>query len=59
VGNLRLVLAVDVTPGNQHTSKHSSPRLWKFASLVFFLTAKNCGAVDPARTLVPNPQRGA
>jgi hypothetical protein len=30
VGNLRLVLAVDVAPGNQHTSKHSSPRLWKF-----------------------------
>jgi hypothetical protein len=30
VGNLRLVLAVDVAPRNQHTSKHSSPRLWKF-----------------------------
>jgi hypothetical protein len=30
MANLRLVLAVDVAPGNQHTSKHSSPRLWKF-----------------------------
>jgi hypothetical protein len=25
VGNLRLVLSVDVAPGNQHTSKH---RTW-------------------------------
>ncbi len=30
MANLRLVLAVDVAPGNQHTSKHSSPRLWAF-----------------------------
>src|SRR5216683_2102172 len=30
MANLRLVLAVDVAPGNQHTSKHSSPRLWEF-----------------------------
>jgi len=28
MANLRLVLAVDVAPGNEHTSKHSSPRLW-------------------------------
>src|SRR5213080_4133816 len=27
MANLRLVLAVEVAPGNQHTSKHSSPRL--------------------------------
>jgi hypothetical protein len=27
--NLRLVLGVEVAPGNQHTSKHSSPRLWE------------------------------
>src|SRR6516225_3202143 len=30
IGNLRLVLAVEVAPGNQHTSKHSSPRLWEY-----------------------------
>jgi hypothetical protein len=30
MGNLRLVLAVEVAPGNQHTSKHSSPRLRKY-----------------------------
>jgi hypothetical protein len=30
MGNLRLVLAVEVAPGNQHTSKHSSPRLWEY-----------------------------
>jgi hypothetical protein len=30
MANLRLVLAVDVAPGNEHTSKHCSPRLWKF-----------------------------
>jgi hypothetical protein len=30
MANLRLVLAVEVAPGNEHTSKHSSPRLWKF-----------------------------
>ena len=24
------MLAVDVAPGNEHTSKHCSPRLWKF-----------------------------
>jgi Transposase DDE domain group 1 len=30
MANLRLVLAVDVAPGNEHTSKHSSPCLWKF-----------------------------
>jgi hypothetical protein len=30
MANLRLVLAVDFAPANQHTSKHSSPRLWKF-----------------------------
>jgi hypothetical protein len=30
MANLRLVLAVDVAPGNEHTSKHFSPRLWKF-----------------------------
>jgi hypothetical protein len=29
LANLRLVLAVDVVPGNQHTSKHSAPRLWE------------------------------
>jgi hypothetical protein len=29
MANLRLVLAVEVAPGNQHTSKHSSPRLWE------------------------------
>ena len=28
MANLRLVLAAEVVPGNQHTSKHSSPRLW-------------------------------
>jgi hypothetical protein len=28
MANLRLVLAAEVAPGNQHTSKHSSPRLW-------------------------------
>ena len=30
MANLRLVLAVEVAAGNQHTSKHSSPRLWEF-----------------------------
>src|SRR5215470_14942419 len=30
IGNLRLVLALEVAPGNQHTSKHSSPRLWEY-----------------------------
>jgi hypothetical protein len=30
MANLRLVLAVEVAPGNQHTSKHCSPRLWKY-----------------------------
>jgi len=29
MANLRLVLAAEVVPGNQHTSKHSSPRLWQ------------------------------
>jgi len=29
LANLRLVLAVEVAPGNQHTSKHSAPGLWK------------------------------
>jgi Transposase DDE domain group 1 len=29
MANLRLVLAVEVVPGNQHTSKHCSPRLWE------------------------------
>jgi len=29
MANLRLVLAAEVAPGNQHTSKHSSPRLWE------------------------------
>jgi hypothetical protein len=29
LANLRLVLAVEVAPGDQHTSKHSSPRLWE------------------------------
>ena len=28
LANLRLVLAVEVAPGNQHTSKHSAPGLW-------------------------------
>jgi hypothetical protein len=30
MANLRLVLAVEVAPGNQHTSKHSCPRLWEY-----------------------------
>jgi hypothetical protein len=29
LANLRLVLAVEVQAGNQHTSKHSAPELWK------------------------------
>jgi hypothetical protein len=29
LAGLRLVLAVEVAPGNQHTSKHSSPGLWQ------------------------------
>lgn len=29
LANLRLVLAVEVAPGNQHTSKHSAPGLWE------------------------------
>jgi Transposase DDE domain group 1 len=29
MANVRLVLAAEVRPGNQHTSKHSSPRLWE------------------------------
>src|SRR6201987_4767534 len=29
LANLRLVLAVEVAAGNQHTSKHSSPGLWQ------------------------------
>ena len=29
LANLRLVLAVEVQPGNQHTSKHSAPGLWE------------------------------
>ena len=28
MANLRLVLAVEVAPGNEHTSKHCAPRLW-------------------------------
>jgi hypothetical protein len=30
LANVRLVLAVEVAPGKQHTSKHSAPGLWKF-----------------------------
>jgi hypothetical protein len=30
LANLRLILSVEVAPGNEHTSKHSSPGLWKF-----------------------------
>jgi hypothetical protein len=29
MANLRLVLAAELVPGNQHTSKHASPRLWE------------------------------
>jgi hypothetical protein len=29
LANLRLVLAVEVAPGNEHTSKHSAPGLWE------------------------------
>jgi hypothetical protein len=29
MANLRLVLAAEVARGNQHTSKHCSPRLWQ------------------------------
>ena len=29
MANLRLVLAAEVAPGNQHSSKHSAPRLWE------------------------------
>ena len=29
LANLRLVLAFEVAPGNEHTSKHSAPGLWK------------------------------
>jgi hypothetical protein len=29
LGNLRLVLAMEVAAGNQHTSKHSAPGLWE------------------------------
>jgi hypothetical protein len=29
LANLRLILAVEVAPGNEHTSKHSAPGLWK------------------------------
>jgi hypothetical protein len=29
MANLRLVLAAEVAPGNQHTSKQAAPRLWK------------------------------
>jgi hypothetical protein len=29
LGNLRLVLAVEVASGNQHTSRHSAPGLWE------------------------------
>jgi Transposase DDE domain group 1 len=28
LANLRLVLAVEVAPGNEHTSKHAAPGLW-------------------------------
>jgi hypothetical protein len=31
VANLRLMLEVEVQPGNQHTSKHSAPDLWGVA----------------------------
>jgi Transposase DDE domain group 1 len=29
MANLRLVLAAEVAPGNEHSSKHSAPRLWQ------------------------------
>jgi hypothetical protein len=29
LANLRLVLAIEVAPGNQHTSKHAAPGLWQ------------------------------
>jgi hypothetical protein len=29
LANLRLVLAVEVAPGNEHTSQHSAPGLWE------------------------------
>jgi hypothetical protein len=29
LANLRLVLAVEVAPGDEHSSKHSAPGLWK------------------------------
>jgi hypothetical protein len=38
LGNLRLVLGMEVAAGNQHTSKHSSPGLWE---LLDRLSAEN------------------
>ena len=48
MANLRLVLAVDVAPGNEHTSKHCSPRLWKFLD----------GLAPAGEDLVALPQPG-
>ena len=46
MANLRLVLAVEVAPGNQHTSKHSSPRLWE---LLDGLASELSALADPRR----------
>jgi hypothetical protein len=47
MANLRLVLAVDVAPGNQHTSKHSPPRLWKFLDSLAPEQRRGCSAAIP------------
>jgi hypothetical protein len=45
LANLRLVLAVEVAPGNQHTSKHCAPGLWKLIDGL----ADELAVADPRR----------
>src|SRR5271163_660839 len=45
MANLRLVLAVEVAPGNQHTSKHSAPPM----GVVGWLGSRTAAMADPRR----------
>jgi hypothetical protein len=56
MGNLRLVLAMEVAAGNQHTSKHSSPGLWE---LLDRLAPEHKPANRAERIRVDQPLRDA
>jgi hypothetical protein len=49
LANLRLVLAVEVAPGDEHSSKHSAPGLWK---LVDGPRGRTAAVADPRRCRV-------